>query len=71
MWTCEKVLRRINNNIIKPFESKGLNKDFRKRLDNEFCNLWELYRDLYGTRFDFLYQAFLPVIRILTCGSIA
>lgn len=56
MWTCKKVLKRINENIIEPFELKGLNKDFRKRLNHEFCHLWDLYSTLYGNRFDFLYQ---------------
>jgi len=56
MWTCDRVLKRINENILKPLEFKGLQKDFTRRLNLEFCNLWDLYRELYGNRFDFLYQ---------------
>ncbi len=37
-------------------EKKGLDPDFRKKLDEEFYHLWSLYSVLYGSRFDFLYQ---------------
>lgn len=56
MWTSEKVLIRIMDTIVKPLIKKGLDPQFIEDLNEEFSNLWDSYRELYGSRFDYLYE---------------
>ena len=56
MWSTERILERLNRNIIKPLEKKGLNTQFSINLTKEFPRLLSLYKELYGNLYDCLYQ---------------
>lgn len=56
MWTEEKILERITGSILGPLVKEGLALDFIQRFENRFPMLWKQYRELYGERFDCLYQ---------------
>ena len=56
MWTADKVLKRIKSTTLSPLLEMGLSPLFINRLDNEFSQLWALYKELYGNSFDCLYQ---------------
>lgn len=56
MWTEDKILEKIRMEIVLPSVKKGLDPGFDKRLKDKFHDLWQDFKELYGNRFDCLYQ---------------
>jgi len=56
MWTEEKILDKLHKNVLSEFKKKGLDISFFERLRSAFPSLWDNYTNLYGNRYDCLYQ---------------
>ncbi|MBN2656944.1 MAG: amylosucrase [Spirochaetales bacterium] len=56
MWTQEKILEKIRYNVLGQSKNQNPDTDFEKRLIAEFPSLWTCFYQLYGNRFDCLYQ---------------
>jgi len=54
MWNKDKLTKELKKRIIK--RGKGLSPEFKDQFDEAFPPLLDLWMDLYGHRWDFLYQ---------------
>ncbi|MBB6478582.1 alpha-amylase family protein [Spirochaeta isovalerica] len=56
MWTDEKILEKIKRDVLAAYKDSKIYPEFEKGLNARFPSLWKNYFELYGHRFDCLYQ---------------